>query len=137
MRYLLDTMSFSAFMEGDATFDKHRARLRDEDEVYTSVVTVGEVVYGLERLPQSKRRTRLERELEIAVESMDGVLDVTSHIARRWGVLKRELERKGTPVGDDNDLWIAAVALVHSMTLVSSQKSFRYVKGLKVKDWLK
>jgi predicted nucleic acid-binding protein len=130
-------MSFSAFMEGDARLDKHRARLKDEDEVYISVVTTGEVIYGLERLPQSRRRTRLEQELEIALNSIDGVLDVTQAIARRWGTLKRDLEKHGTPIGDDNDLWIAAVALVHSITLVSSQKSFRYVKGVKVKDWLK
>ena len=137
MRYLLDTMSFSAFMEADARLDKHRARLKDEDEVYISVVTTGEVIYGLERLPQSRRRTRLEQELEIALNSIDGVLDVTQAIARRWRTLKRDLEKHGTPIGDDNDLFIAAAALVHSITLVSSQKSFRYVKGLKVKDWLK
>jgi predicted nucleic acid-binding protein len=130
-------MSFSAFMEADARLDRHRARLKDEDEVYISVVTMGEVVYGLERLPQSRRRTRLEQELEIALNSIDGVRDVTQAIARRWGTLKCDLEKHGTPIGDDNDLWIAAVALVHSITLVSSQKSFRYVKGVKVKDWLK
>jgi predicted nucleic acid-binding protein len=130
-------MSFSAFMEADARLDRHRARLKDEDEVYISVVTMGEVVYGLERLPQSRRRTRLEQELEIALNSIDGVRDVTQAIARRWGTLKCDLEKHGTPIGDDNDLWVAAVALVHSITLVSSQKSFRYVKGLKVKDWLK
>jgi tRNA(fMet)-specific endonuclease VapC len=129
-------MSFSAYMEGSPVFMAQVEALASDDILCASVVTLGEVTYGIARLPQTGRRAWLEQEFEIAVESVE-IVDVTQYVARRFGALKRELEERGTPIGDDNDLWIAATALVHNMTLVSSQKSFRQVKGLKVKDWLK
>jgi predicted nucleic acid-binding protein len=35
----------------------------------------------------------------------------------------------------DNDIWIAALAIQHELTLVSRDKHFKEVSGLKVEFW--
>ena len=52
-----------------------------------------------------------------------------------YGRVKALLEKAGRPIGSDNDLWIAAVALANGCVFVSAQKSFPHVPGLSVEDW--
>jgi predicted nucleic acid-binding protein len=44
------------------------------------------------------------------------------------------LRRIGRPI-DTNDIWIAAVALVHGLVLVTSDEHFRYIPDLSIEDW--
>lgn len=55
--------------------------------------------------------------------------------AREYGRLRAELERRGVVIGP-HDLQIAAIALVHGLTLVTHNiKEFRNVAGLNLEDW--
>ncbi len=55
--------------------------------------------------------------------------------AERYGIIRTELELAGTPIGP-NDLMIAATALAHGVTLVTSNVSeFSRVAGLRLEDW--
>jgi tRNA(fMet)-specific endonuclease VapC len=55
--------------------------------------------------------------------------------ARKYGEIRAELSRAGTPIGP-NDLMIAAIALVHGSTLVThNTREFSRIKDLKLEDW--
>jgi tRNA(fMet)-specific endonuclease VapC len=55
--------------------------------------------------------------------------------AERYGVLRGELERVGTPIGP-TDLMIAATALAHDLVLVTHNvDEFSRVAGLRYEDW--
>ena len=55
--------------------------------------------------------------------------------ARKYGDIRSDLARKGTPIGP-NDLMIAAIASVHQAILVThNTKEFTRVTGLTVEDW--
>lgn len=55
--------------------------------------------------------------------------------ALEYGRIKHELEAKGEIIGP-NDLKIAAIALYHDLTVVTTNTNeFCRVAGLKVEDW--
>jgi len=55
--------------------------------------------------------------------------------ARKYGQIRSDLARKGTPIGP-NDLMIAAIASVHEAVLVThNTREFLRVTDLKVEDW--
>ena len=55
--------------------------------------------------------------------------------AREYGRLRADLERRGLVIGP-HDLQIAAIALVHGLTLVThNTREFRDVTGLNLEDW--
>ena len=88
-----------------------------------SAVTCGEIAEGL-----GDERPDAFEELIRPFE----VLDVTVATARAYGALSRGLRQRGAPIGD-NDIWIAATALVHGLPLVSRDAShFGCIPGLRV-----
>jgi len=57
------------------------------------------------------------------------------HAADRYGVIRAQLRRDGTPVGA-NDMMIAAIAVAADATLVTrNQGELRRVSGLRVEPW--
>jgi tRNA(fMet)-specific endonuclease VapC len=51
-----------------------------------------------------------------------------------WAEIRDTLERRGEIIGP-YDLQIAAIALVHDLTVVTNNDEFRRVDGLRVEDW--
>ena len=92
----------------------------DEDRVFISVVTLGELRYGVERLPSSTRKHRLDdwvrHELPLRFEGR--VLTVDARVADAWGTIVARRERAGKRIGA-MDALIAATAETHELTLVT------------------
>lgn len=92
----------------------------DEDRVFLSVVTIGELRHGIERLPAGRRRQRLDEWLRSDVRGrFEGrVLPIDDAIAEAWGAMLARREALGRPMGA-MDALIAATAEVHALTLVT------------------
>jgi toxin FitB len=92
----------------------------DEDRVFLSVVTLAELRHGVERLPASRRRTRLDEWLrhDLPARFERRVLPMDEAIAAAWGVIVTRREAKSRPIGV-MDAWIAATAETHELTLVT------------------
>jgi len=92
----------------------------DEDRVFLSVVTLGELRYGVERLPAGGRRQRLDawvrHELPLRFEGR--VLPVDAIVADAWGIIVAQRERAGRGMSAMDGL-IAATAEAHELTLVT------------------
>src|SRR5438105_4696073 len=104
------------------------------DRLYTSVVTEGELLFGVERL-SGRRREALSRQVSAFLNGLTDVIAIGRGVARVYAMVRRELEVLGRPV-PVNDLWIAAVAIDSSLKLVAHDKDFGHVRGLKLEDWL-
>jgi len=93
---------------------------QDEQSLYLSVVTIGELRRGFVILPASKRRTELERwfENDLLPRFQGRVLPVTQSVADRWGALDGACQLKGTPLNTADGM-IAATAVEHGLTLVT------------------
>jgi predicted nucleic acid-binding protein len=92
----------------------------DEDRVFLSVVTLGELRYGVERLPAGGRRQRLDAWLrqELPLRFEGRLLSVDALIADAWGSIIARRERAGRGISA-MDALIAATAEAHELTLVT------------------
>jgi toxin FitB len=92
----------------------------EEDELYLSVVSLGELRCGIERLAAGAKRARLENWFaeELLRRFEDRVYTMDSLAAAEWGVIMARGERMGQPISE-MDAWIAATATVHGLTVVT------------------
>jgi len=88
--------------------------------LYLSVITLGELAYGVARLEAGRKRDRLSRwvQEELTAQFTGRVLPLDPEAAARWGELRALGERRGRP-RSTADLQIAAIALTHGMTLAT------------------
>jgi tRNA(fMet)-specific endonuclease VapC len=132
IRYLLDTNTASYAIKGNV------ARVREQllkiamADVGISVITEAELRFGVARLPSAIRLKDLVEEFLLRVE----VLPWNSAAANRYAEIRAALERSGKPIGN-MDMLIAAHALSVEAVLVTHDRVFRRVKGLKIEDWSK
>lgn len=126
-RALLDTSAAAAFLRGDQALIDQVTRL---DEVYTSVVAVGELLYGARH--SSNPAANLERVGSFVAAI--AVLPCDNTTAEVYARVKQDLRTKGRPI-PDNDLWIAAAAIQHGLALVNQDAHFEQIEGLERKTW--
>lgn len=92
----------------------------DEEMLYLSVLTLGEIRKGIAGIPQGKRRARLEAWLAVELQGRFSgrTLPVDAVVADRWGWLAAEARRKGKALAVVDGL-LAATALHYNLTVVS------------------
>ncbi len=95
MIYVLDTTAFSVLMRRDDQMRARMASLSGIDRVAICTITRGEVLYGLERLPEGKRRQELQAEATTLFNQL-ACLPVSDRVGDYYAQIKRETERKGT-----------------------------------------
>ena len=92
----------------------------DDELLFLSVVSLGEMLKGLTVLPASKRRRDLQQWIDETMRPwFDGrMLPVTERIAERWGILAGECHLRGKGLSVSDGL-IAATALEHGLTIAT------------------
>jgi predicted nucleic acid-binding protein len=93
---------------------------RDENELFLSVVTLGELEKGIAKLPASARRAALEHWVrrDLADRFRERLLPVDAPVAARWGAIAGASEAQGRPLPVIDGL-IAATGLQHDLTVVT------------------
>ena len=121
MSWLLDTCVVSELVRPRPKASVVRWVLeRDEDELFLSVITIGELETGIARLPDSTKRVALEKWVrrELADRFRDRLLAVDAGVAARWGALAGAAEARGRPLPVTESL-IAATGLQDDLTVVT------------------
>ena len=124
---ILDTNGLSALADGEAALERV---LLEAMEVAVPVIVLGEYQYGIR---QSRERQRYEQWLSESIRNYR-VLDIDEETAVFYGTLRYELRRAGTPI-PSNDAWIAALCRQHSLSLVSRDRHFDLVRGIRRIDF--
>lgn len=130
MSFLVDTDICSAYLKQPgrlaAKFLQYQGRL------HVSVVTVAELrTWVLRKQTAVARRQDLNDFLQVGT-----VLDVTHDMAEHCARIRARQLDAGTPA-PRLDLFIAATALVHQLTVVThNTRHFSAIEGLLVEDWL-
>lgn len=96
----------------------------DPEDVYLSVITIGEIVKGIEKLSKSRRKTDLHNWLndDLLVRFEGNILELDTETLIEWGALTSHLESAGRTMPAIDSL-IAATALAKKMTLVTRNVS--------------
>jgi toxin FitB len=119
--FLLDTNIISELIK-----PKPEAKLTawvesaDEDLLYLSVLTVGEIRKGIVAMEQGRRRAALQSwiETDLKPRFSGRVLPIDETTADRWGAITGEAAAQGITVPVIDGL-LAATALQHNLTLVT------------------
>jgi len=92
----------------------------DSNTIYLSVITIGELRKGIEKLPPSKRRDTVKEWLEgdLLLRFQGRILEITIEVMLIWGELTGRLEKQGRPITAIDSL-IAATALGGNCHLVT------------------
>jgi len=131
--FLLDTnvLSEGLRVRSDQRVDAFLMALRPEVQ-FISVLSVGEIRLGVQKLSSGKRKTKLEHWLDrdIVGGSAKQLLPVTVAVCERWAALRVQAGRS-LPVIDS---LIAATALHHGLTLATRNTKDFAGLGLKLVD---
>jgi tRNA(fMet)-specific endonuclease VapC len=128
--FLLDTNIATALIKGGVPAVDRAVGAVPMEQLAISAVTEGELIYGLERKPQAAR-------LRVLVEDFlrhVTVLAWDSAAARLYGAVRATLEKSGQPMGS-LDMMIGAHALSDGAVLVTHDRAFKRIRGLKIEDW--
>ena len=121
MKYLLDTCAISELI-------KRRPNKKvlqwiqgcDEDAIYLSVLTIGEIQKGVAKLADSKRKAMIQQWLDHDLHNRFSgrIIPITEDIASTWGLVVAEAETKGKPIPSIDSL-IVAIAISHNLTIIT------------------
>ncbi len=129
MRYMLDTNTVSSLIKNNPVVSRKIAKVPME-KICLSVISEGELLYGLAKKPHAKSLRLLVQEFLKRVD----VLVWDTDVAERYGILRAELESSGNTLGS-LDMQIAAHASQLGAVLVTNDQAFKKIKQLKVEDW--
>ena len=103
----------------------------NEELLYLSVLTIGEIRKGIDSLPRSNKRALLESWLvnDLVLRFAGRILEVNLDIAERWGLISAQAKIAGTPLAVIDGL-MAATALHHNLTFVTRNTKDVQVAGI-------
>ena len=126
-KYLLDTNIVIALFAEDPSVQKHIAKA---GEIFIPAVVIGELFFGAFKSERPKANSaRIEN-----FAASNTVLACDIGTSREYGRIKNILHKKGCPI-PENDIWIAALAMEHGLTLVSRDEHFKKIDKLKRTTW--
>ena len=134
MRYLLDTCIISELIAKQpnqqvvAWIDSI-----DEEDLFLSVITLGEINRGVARLPDSKRKQQLSNWLktELLQRFQGRIAIIDTSVMLVWGELMARLEANGRKLPAIDSI-IAAIALHGAFTLVTRNERDFVGTGIRI-----
>ena len=124
---ILDTNALSAAADDDPAIISLLGRA---DQIAIPVIALGEYRYGI---AQSRHRASYAEWLKGLLHDCL-VLDANEPTTHYYAEITLELKQKGRPI-PTNDIWIAALCRQHSLPLLSRDRHFDLVPGIKRIGW--
>jgi tRNA(fMet)-specific endonuclease VapC len=126
-KILLDTNIISALLKGEPVIAD---KIDKAGEVFIPAIVIGELYYGA---LYSSRIQKNISSIQLLTNSYK-VLPVDTGTTVIYGSTKALLRKKGKPI-PENDIWIAAIALQYNLIVVTRDKHFKEITGLKLRYW--
>ena len=119
--YLLDTCVISELVKKRPEQRVLRwLSKQDEERLFLSVLTIGELVKGACKLNDEKRRGELMTWIgeDLCSRFFSRIIEIDQQVARVWGRVSAASERTGRPLPTIDSL-LTATALANQLTLVT------------------
>ena len=128
-RLLVDTSAYAAFFRDQPGV---KTAVQEASEVFLSPIVLGELRSGFLK---GGRPAENERQLgEFLASPRCRVPVIDDETAHRYAVIHDFLRRQGTPVSP-NDLWIAASAAEHGLTVITLDGAFDRIPQVLVRKF--
>lgn len=132
MNYILDTNIISELVASRPNPKViHWIQSIDPKYIFLSVIVVGELNKGIEKLSDPPRKDTLQRWMydDLLVRFHDNFLNIDVDTMLTWGKLVARLELLGRPISAIDSL-LAATALQRNFTLVTRNTAHFYHTGI-------
>ncbi len=124
-KIMLDTNAYTRLLAGE---EDVLDVIGTAETVYMSIFVLGELYAGF--AGGEKKRGNLEALDRFLLKPTVKILNATSETAKVFGMVKQELRIAGSPL-PINDVWIAAHALETGSTLITYDRHFKNIPGLR------
>lgn len=129
-KILLDTNCYAGYLTGD---EKVLDAIGKAETVYLSVIVIGELLAGFKG---GSREQDNKRFLETFTSKLRvEILEVNIETSEVYAETKTLLKKSGNPI-PTNDLWIASQAIENGIVVVTYDKHFQMIPGLRTWDEL-
>ncbi len=138
MKYLLDTCVISELVKNEP--DKKAIKWIDsidEDKLYLSVITIGELEKGISKLKPSRRKDKITEWLheDLLIRFHDRILNLDIRVLIEWGRLTAILESNGLKMPSIDSL-IAATAKKYNLSLATrNERDFQNCDIQLINPW--
>ena len=125
MKFLLDTCVISEIIRQKPSIKVIKwIKKENESNLFISVLTLGELHKGIEKLPESKKKEELHNwvENDLKERFCNKIIDIDIQVAMMWGKIQGMTERIGRPMPAIDSL-IAATGITYHLTVVSRNTS--------------
>jgi tRNA(fMet)-specific endonuclease VapC len=126
MRLLIDTNRYSDMIRGDGDVG---ARFASAGELWMPIIVLGELLAGFAH--GNQRRSNEDTLRRFLNKPATGLLLLDEDTARFYSEISNSLKKQGKRI-PTNDVWIAALALQHDLTLDTRDQHFQHVPGLRL-----
>ena len=127
MKILLDTNAYSQLLRGNSEVFEI---ISEGAEIYLSVIVLGELFAGFHGGLRQKQNIQLLK--KFLNKPQVSTISVSQYSAELFGELKYSLRKKGTPI-PINDVWIAAHAVETGSILLTFDRHFEQIDGLRLR----
>jgi len=124
---LLDTNIVIGLFAGDSCILSH---LSERDSIFIPSIVLGELYFGAYKSARPDDNVRRIDEFLLA----SAILSCDATTAAHYGKIKKILCERGRPL-PENDIWIAALARQHNLSVVSRDRHFKEIEGLSIETW--
>jgi tRNA(fMet)-specific endonuclease VapC len=124
---ILDTNAISAFAGGEQSV---REKIAAGPGPYLPVIVLGEYRFGLSGARDQERRLAWLGELTRHWT----VLEISVDTAATYAEIRQSLKERATPI-PSNNVWIAALARQHNLSILSADRHFDSVPGIRRIGW--
>jgi len=125
MKYLLDTCIISEAIKRKPSSKVIKwIKQEEEGNFFISVLTIGELHKGIEKLDKSARKEELHNwvENDLKERFCNRIINIDMQVAMVWGEIQGMTERAGKPIPAIDSL-IAATGITHHLTVVTRNTS--------------
>ena len=136
MKFLLDTCVISEIIRPKPSRKVIKwIKSEEEGNLFISVLTLGGLHKGIEKLPESKRKEELHNwvENDLKERFLNRIIDIDMRVAMMWGKIQGMAERAGRSMPAIDSL-IAATGLIHHLTVVTRNISDMKESGVALLD---
>jgi tRNA(fMet)-specific endonuclease VapC len=123
---LLDTNIVIAIFAGESSVLEKIS----EHEVLLPNTVLGELYFGAYKSARTEKNLIQIEEFASCVP----ILNASQETAKQYGKIKTQLHKEGRPI-PENDIWIAAYAIEHDLTLITRDEHFYGINGLSIEKW--
>ena len=128
-RILLDTSAYAAFFRDH---EGVKSAVRAASEIFLNPIVMGELRSGF--LKGARATENAKQLAQFLASPRCAVVVIDEDTAQRYAAIHDYLRRQGTPVAP-NDLWIAASAAQHGLTLVTLDGDFNQIPQVLVRKF--